>query len=718
MKTRYLALIAGIFMVLGLLTSYHGSVGWTWIIIMASLVAFLVKFGLALWILLLNHNSRVNRFFAAVFIGQAVWDLGKFVMWLTPYEPTAMIWAKISYTGYILSVFFMLNFVWAFLKKKNFFTTKYGRIVFYAPMVFMLGALWVGNQVIVDLIPPNVMSYGYGIELWSYSYGAVYNYFFVWFQALPFLYAFMHFVFRYFYGQRNDKKKQMLYLLVGSAFPIMIGIPTGVLLPFFDIYLPPHNNLLSLVMSVFIAIGIIKYKFLTIQPIGEHIVPGRKLEHKLAQKYLLQTGKSYFITHERSSDIAHKVMLTHLYRNRYGLIITARNPTSVRQDYGIETTPIVWLTDTDTQQLSVDPIDIQQLYETIHMFVRKVPNAIVLIDGLDYLIQHNNFEKILHFITQIRLVVVQNGACLIITKGSAVLTHKQERMINQHLVALPFEARREDDSDKDKVKYSGHINYVLIGHNPLSQSIVSEFEKRHIVPTLIEKQDILAHYLKGSIKHIQGDPLTSKVLENAGVGKPSTVVIITLEDDSDVILCINKIRQISDSVKIITSLHDYNFMSIAVKAGADSVVPSAAIGGRLISLSLSSPAIVKWVMDSTTYSAPELELIELVASSGVLVGKTIGAIDKKLGKAGNIIGIKTARGLIPIPDDAYTLEKGDRLVVEVSMKIIPEDRNIANLIGCVLCEKRGKVSGRRKGLKGLKKKAVRIKRVNSKSKKK
>ncbi|MBW2997467.1 DUF835 domain-containing protein [Candidatus Woesearchaeota archaeon] len=691
-KAPLYGIIAGILLVAGLLMGFNGSTAWTNTIMMISLLAFLFKFGVALWIYLRNPSAKVNRSFAIVFTGQAIWDLGKFFMWMTRDETAAFIWARISYTGYIISVFFLLAFVWAYLKKKNYFTSVPGRVVLYTPMIFLLLATWFSGGIIENLIPPEEMSYGFGIELWDYDYGILYDYFFLWFQALPFLYAFVMFVYKYFHVKNKQKKKQLMYLVVGSAFPIAIGIPTGVILPAMGIMLPPHNNILSLIMSAFIAVGIIKYKFLAIQPVGEKIVEGRKLDKKLAEKYKFDFGQGYFIKHEKSSEIAHKVLLTHLYQKRYGLIITAHNPSKIRHEYGIETTPIVWVTDTETEHLAVDPIDIEQLYETIHRFVDEVPNAIVLIDGLDYLLVHNNFAKMLHFVRQVKRTIVRGDDCLVVTKGALSLEPKQEKLLEAQLNVLPAPPKAKAAA-KERARRRRKTNYIIIGHNPLAQSIISELEDRCIVPTVIEKKDILVHYPRKAVSIIKGDPLSRKVLEHAGVTRPSTVVLITLEDDSDVILCINKIRQLSDAVKIITNIHNPNFVPIAMKAGADNVIPSSAIGGRLISLALGSPDIVRWVMDATTYAEKELELIEFnVEKRSSFDGRKIGDIDEMLGRKGNIIAVRTVDGLKQIPDDEYKLKPGDKLILEVNLVTLPRGKDIAEKMKKV-------ISGRKAGKK-------------------
>jgi Trk K+ transport system NAD-binding subunit len=677
-----LAIIAASCAVLGLMSSgFHGSVEWTSTIIYASLLAFIVKLGLALWILLRNPSARVNRFFTIVFIGQAIWDFGKFVMWLQPGEDSAFLWARISYSGFIISVFFLLDFVWAYLKKQNYFTRLPGSLLIYLPLAFVLYSLWFNHGVINHLIVPEEISLGYGIALWDYAYGPVYSYFFMWFQILPFLYAFSLFVYKYFVTENPEKKKQLLYLVIGSSFPIMIGIPTGVILPAMGVLLPPHNNILSLIMSIFLAVGIIRYKFLAIQPVGERIVPGRRIDEKLAKEYKTEFGHAYFIKHERSSEISHKVLLAELYKGHYGLILTSHNPSRIRHEYGIETTPIVWMTDTETEHLSVDPIDLEQIFETIRLFVSKVPNSFILIDGIDYLIAHNNFEKVLHFVRQVKSTIARSDDCVIIPKGNLVLDRKQEKLLESEFIVLPQASGRDKSVSNGELPSGKRRNFIIVGHNPLAQSIISEFEKRGITSTLVEKGEILVHYPKGAVNLVRGDPLSSKVLEHVGIGKPHTVVLITLDNDSDIILCINKIRQLSEDVTIITNIHNQNFVQIAMKAGADKVIPSSAIGGRMISLALTSPDIVRWVMDATTLSAKDLELTELrVDAKSPFIGKTVEEANQALGRSSNIIAVRDIQGLKQIPEEGYILKDGDILVLIADICALSKVKDISNKV--------------------------------------
>ncbi len=646
-------------------------------ILFLSFTAFVVKLGLAVWVYLKNPSAKVNKYFTIVFLGQALWDLGKLVMWQMTNPAKALVWGKISYTGYIISVFYFVYFIWAYLKKKNFlYKTTPGKSLVLGVLLLLIILLWTTDMVLAGTLPRADFSTAQ-IILWTYSYGPVYKYFFFWFQTLPFLYGFLLFSFKYFSTKKSEKKKQLLYVLIGSAFPIAIGIPTGVILPMTGTVLPPHNNILTLIMCVFITIGIVKYKFLAIEPVGEKGVP-KRLSEEDKKKFRMDYSKYYFIKHERSVEISYKVLLHYLVKKHYGLVITAKHPEVVRKTFGILTTPIIWMTDSETEYLSVDPVDIEQLYETISQFCSKVKNSFIMIDGLDFLVQHNNFSKILHFLQEVKLLVEETNGVLIVPEGNLQLDKMQERLLDKELIRLPYSRhtlKSLEISEKRLVKKFKSYKHVILGFNPLTESLLEELEKEGLKPVIVTTKKIYHHIPQERFKVIKGDPLSKRMLLKAGANKPGTIVMITLDEDSETILVINKLRQLSEDTIVVANLNNKDFVPIAKKAGANYVVPSSSIGGRLISLTLCAPNAVRWIMDSTTLANKDIELLDVDVSKGdSFVGKTVKRSDDRLGVVANIIAVKNKEGLDKLPRDDYVLQAGDKLVLIVNLSLL-DSRN-------------------------------------------
>jgi PAS domain S-box-containing protein len=75
-------------------------------------------------------------------------------------------------------------------------------------------------------------------------------------------------MFRYYKKQTtNRQKKQALYILIGLSVPVTLGFLLNGILPQFGIHLPPLNAFGYVISTILIAISILKYNFLSINPL-------------------------------------------------------------------------------------------------------------------------------------------------------------------------------------------------------------------------------------------------------------------------------------------------------------------------------------------------------------------------------------------------------------------------------------------------------------------
>jgi Trk K+ transport system NAD-binding subunit len=129
-----------------------------------------------------------------------------------------------------------------------------------------------------------------------------------------------------------------------------------------------------------------------------------------------------------------------------------------------------------------------------------------------------------------------------------------------------------------------------------------------------------------------------------------------------VILTLHLIRQLNPWVNVVAKINNYEHVKLAEHAGADQVVSPSAIAGRLLSIAIEEPYVVKWVLNATT-SAAEEEFIEYqVTKESMLHQKTIAEASKLMHRA-KIIGFVTHQGFEKFPSDEYVLKSGDRLVL-------------------------------------------------------
>lgn len=163
----------------------------------------------------------------------------------------------------------------------------------------------------------------------------------------------------------------------------------------------------------------------TLQPKAEEVqaeeVP-ETIEHDL------ELGKSYLYLEPKpeKSISALKQMIS---VGVPGLVITREDPKAVRKKHGIETTPILWLTNSSPDGEFVDPHNIVGLSLTVNDYMSNAKQSIVLMDGITYLITQNQFETVLGLIQYLRDNAVKQDAILLLSLNGKTLQERELELI-------------------------------------------------------------------------------------------------------------------------------------------------------------------------------------------------------------------------------------------------------------------------------------------------
>ncbi len=77
-----------------------------------------------------------------------------------------------------------------------------------------------------------------------------------------------------------------------------------------------------------------------------------------------------------------------------GLIVSRQFPREIRASHFLQTTPILWLS-TVSGKDNMDPAKLNMLTDYIVSFLERSQNGVVLVDGLEYLVTSNDFQRVL-----------------------------------------------------------------------------------------------------------------------------------------------------------------------------------------------------------------------------------------------------------------------------------------------------------------------------------
>ncbi len=121
-----------------------------------------------------------------------------------------------------------------------------------------------------------------------------------------------------------------------------------------------------------------------------------------------------------------------LYNDRtQGLVVTRRHPSEIRMEYLIQTTPVIWLSSIPGKD-NMDPAKLSLLTDIIVNFLEKTSNGVVLVEGIEYLVTANDFQKVLRAVDRWSEAVMASSARLVISLNPKAFDQKELALIERN----------------------------------------------------------------------------------------------------------------------------------------------------------------------------------------------------------------------------------------------------------------------------------------------
>jgi len=140
----------------------------------------------------------------------------------------------------------------------------------------------------------------------------------------------------------------------------------------------------------------------------------------------IPAGRSYLFVKsgEYSAFMAFKYLLR---EGRRGLILSRTNPEKIASRYGIDS-PIIWIVSRPppgSKAIAVDPVRLGKIYSLIADFAKNNPGAVVLLDGIEYLISENDFESTMKTLQLVNEAIALSGSILLLPVNPEKLDAQQ-----------------------------------------------------------------------------------------------------------------------------------------------------------------------------------------------------------------------------------------------------------------------------------------------------
>lgn len=165
----------------------------------------------------------------------------------------------------------------------------------------------------------------------------------------------------------------------------------------------------------------------------------------ITRKYALAPGKCYVVEEAPpaiSFDAFSNLISAADRRDgkTVGMAVTRQHPDLVRQKYGLEKTTIYWLA-TRAGDGVISPTNLGILTQTMVKFVEDNENGVILLDGLEYLVSNNDFNKVLRAIDQVSDHISQSGSRMIIPVDPRAFEPRELALLERNMEKMSAVSR-------------------------------------------------------------------------------------------------------------------------------------------------------------------------------------------------------------------------------------------------------------------------------------
>ncbi len=392
-----------------------------------SLVALGVSAFLAVYVLGLNSRALPNRAFFALMMTFVWWDACEAIERAIPtgapasaiYPWTQGVWLGISAVPAAL-----MQLALVYPEPRSWFRRLHTPLV-YAPL-FAWAYLIFGTQALISGVAEGPL--GPSAQTGS-SYLLLALLYAAWFYVSVALFV------SNWWRVRAGSLRQVQGLVV---LGLLIGsVPAGVteiFWPLLDGYATRLGlgSVYTLVWSIFLAIAVVRYRYLV-------IAPGTEPSAALRARHPLAPGQNYLVLEPaRGAGMA---AFREIVSTTPGLCVTGLAPGRVAERFTLERTPILWITGVSSDERAVAPQALDfELVHTILKVFREHPGTAILLDDLDYLAAVNGFEAAARFLNRVANQASASHGTLIVTLDRGALAPEQLALLGgslDHVLDFP-----------------------------------------------------------------------------------------------------------------------------------------------------------------------------------------------------------------------------------------------------------------------------------------
>lgn len=412
-----------------------------------SLAAMGVSASLAVYVLGVNPKGPANRACFVLMIAFATWDAFEAVQRGLPAgtaEADLLPYVYGVWIGIVVVPAALIHLALSYPEPARVLRAPYAVLAIYAPSV-----AWAYAIVRTDLILDGVSANAFGPSARvAPAYVVLAPLYAIWLYAGVALFVRA-------WGRSRRAGAGREQGIVASGL-LLASIPSGVTEIFWPLLTPNDTrvglgSLYTLTWSIFIAYSVVRYRYLEIEPVMEVRAPR-------AVRHALERGQNYLVVEPgRATAMG---AFREIVSETPGLCVTGLPRSLVARRFGLERTPILWITTTSSGELTIRPSALEfEFVHAITKFLREHPGTAVLLDDLDYLAALNGFEAVARFVRRVTNQASASGGTAILAVGEGTFPPDHLAVLRgtvDHVLEVPHGSADLPSGD------AGHV-VLLVG---------------------------------------------------------------------------------------------------------------------------------------------------------------------------------------------------------------------------------------------------------------
>jgi hypothetical protein len=356
---------------------------------------------LATYILIKKIKSTAAFYYFLFMVAVVMHVAGDLFFQLSTTPEMALPWINLYWIGFIALATLFFLFVSNFPRTRNiiFQDEKSKLVVLIIPLILIYLLLF-SNDFVKSITISET-----GVN--AVEYGSIY-----WLAVLHLIVflgvAFFSLISEYFKSNSESEKRNIGLVFLGVFIASIIGLPSDVFilkaLGFGDLKI---TSILIFFGCAIISYVVVRHKIFIIKP---------ESEDNSATKLIFSTegGKVYsFEERNESRRRAFRLFSDSVKHNRQGILISTIYPKRIRNNYNLQKTPILWLSESDEEyEGKINPKELDALGQSLDLFLEKANNPILLFEGIKLLVIENGATKVVELLKSLSSKAKETNATI------------------------------------------------------------------------------------------------------------------------------------------------------------------------------------------------------------------------------------------------------------------------------------------------------------------